>query len=572
MASSNGLTDITLGTDLNLDQLYKKLKELDLIDYKVLSQRIENTHKKLSINADVNEPYFDRSLPFGLIANHEETLSSLTRVVDDYRVLLRKNINALSNSSVIPFSILDMPDEILVKICGYVKGWEPDPNTSTLHSAHHIGTKEVQNLRLSCKRLCATSSHLLLHFVTIDFTTSASIRRLHEISLHPAISRGVRTVRVILSFYDSKLAASFPEFVGYNAKKLSESADGVEEMARYDEELAGYRDQGCSQRISQRKIVQTRSILNIGTQIEDEDLSNEGQSYRNALIRGYEEYQKLFEEQEKRLADGSFIESVAAAIARMPLATRLEIHDYRRFDQRCLDSTLPVAIHKAGTSLTSLDIQSLLPGEHFSLVPWDKDLKELTAAMQRLKTFQFVPLQTRDQTHRLIRQSGELNCLKSFISAILDSPSLETISLNLRELWDNNTFPAQGLFSLLHLRPWPKLSWVSLRSTPLRLEEMAEILHSSDTPIRFWGRSLHLQDGSWADGLDLLKRKATNESTLDRPTGAECDTMSKDELDNIFQVSGDNWPLNKAELYIRGYSVKNPLRHDETTSENEAGV
>ncbi|KAH9221227.1 hypothetical protein DL95DRAFT_519273 [Leptodontidium sp. 2 PMI_412] len=621
MASSNGLT---ASTDLNLNDLYEKLRELELMDSAVISQLMENFDIEMTGNGDIHRPLDDLGLIWGMTAKHNKTLHSLKSLVDDFRGLIRKNIDILSRPSVRPFSILDLPDEILVKICGYVKGWEPDPNTSLFHSQYTIGTKEVQNLRLSCKRLCGASSHLLLHFIKVDFTAPASIRRLQEISLHPAISKGVATVRVIMSFYDSKLAGSFLLFARYNAEILAESADGVEKMARHDEAMAKYEDEGLipkdhrsrAQRIEDKKkdeddVKRGRLIADSWNRMQtsDESLSGEGEPYQNALRRGHEEYRKLFEEQEILLKDGSFNDSVAAAMARMPLATRLEIHDYG-FDIRYFDNhvsrwvandkslvrgslvpmswseaikhdlgyppteiaiTLPVAIHKAGVSLASLDIQSLLPEDYFTLAPSDKELKELTDAMQKLKTFRFTPVQARDEGHWRYRQSTELKCLQRLISAILDSPSIETISLELRQFWPDETFLDPNLLSLpnlLNLRSWPRLSCVSLRSAPLSLEDLAKIVNLGTKPIRFSGDDLHLQDGSWADGLDLLRKETAGDGFFGRPTGAECDNMSEDELDAIFKPSEASWPFNKADLYIRGKIVKNPLRDDETGHED----
>lgn len=126
--------------------------------------------------------------------------------MDDLCSSARTEFNAMPLPLVRPHSLLDLPDEILIKVCGYAKGCRSLPNTTLDYSRYTDGTRDIRNVRLTCRRLCAASSHLLLRDIMIDCTLPVSIKRLKEISLHPVIRMGVRAVRVNMKFYSAELA------------------------------------------------------------------------------------------------------------------------------------------------------------------------------------------------------------------------------------------------------------------------------------------------------------------------------------------------------------------------------
>ena len=66
---------------------------------------------------------------------------------------------------------------------------------------------------------------------------------------------------------------------------------------------------------------------------------DQGSEYHNALRTVHERYRMLYEDQQRKQADQSYIEGISTAIARMPLATRLEIDESSssRFDRGSSD-------------------------------------------------------------------------------------------------------------------------------------------------------------------------------------------------------------------------------------------
>lgn len=201
---------------------------------------------------------------------------------------------------------------------------------------------------------------------------------------------------------------------------------------------------------------------------------DQGSEYHNALRTVHERYRMLYEDQQRKQADQSYIEGISTAIARMPLATRLEIDESSssRFDRgssdkaflRWIESTeslvrgmlapitwreardcdlecptsdilinLPIAIHRAGRFLAAYYVGSSLLEDPFAANSED-DFLVFSVAMQKLKTFSFCPCEMRDTDHWSSEGSMSRIRMRRFLSAILNAPSVETISLDLEPL------------------------------------------------------------------------------------------------------------------------------------------
>lgn len=75
---------------------------------------------------------------------------------------------------------------------------------------------------------------------------------------------------------------------------------------------------------------------------------------------------------------------------------------------------LPGAIHKAGVLLTALDI-AVSPLENYAvLVPNEEDRNDLTAAVQKLKIFDFHPRSLKVSTVWPAREPDEMENLGRF--------------------------------------------------------------------------------------------------------------------------------------------------------------
>ncbi|KAE9362683.1 hypothetical protein N431DRAFT_358420, partial [Stipitochalara longipes BDJ] len=221
--------------------------------------------------------------------------------------------------------ILDMPDEILIKIFEHVKGWQPDEQW---FSERASSVDEIKNLRLTCRRFCNTTSHLLMHFVIVELNPS-SLYHLEEVSRHPTISKGILCVRVVLSYYDSYLADNIDVFASHHAHKLSEATEFAERTTHSQADLYNVPEEIIIAGVKKAwKIIgEWRNFHAIDNMVNEDSHDEPGSTYRKVLRRGYEEYRKHYVEQERLRKEGAFIKAVAEAFARMPAARRLELWD-----------------------------------------------------------------------------------------------------------------------------------------------------------------------------------------------------------------------------------------------------
>jgi hypothetical protein len=146
-----------------------------------------------------------------------ESLEPLQQAIEPMKSDIRISVNNVSRPTLRPLKLLDMPDEVLIKIFEDIKGWTG--NMAPFYELGNMG-EDVKNLRLTCRRFCSTSSDLLLRFVRVELNPS-SLSQFEEISRHPTISNGVRCVRVVLPLYNATLAQDISTFAQHNAQELA---------------------------------------------------------------------------------------------------------------------------------------------------------------------------------------------------------------------------------------------------------------------------------------------------------------------------------------------------------------
>jgi hypothetical protein len=105
-------------------------------------------------------------------------------------------------------NMLDLPNELLRLIFQSVKGvvgdfydYDDDDEDQIRYSGQWAAnTASIKNIRLTCRRFHANSSHLLIHRIDVSLTEQ-SLARLEDIVRHSLIGKGVTTVRIDARFY-----------------------------------------------------------------------------------------------------------------------------------------------------------------------------------------------------------------------------------------------------------------------------------------------------------------------------------------------------------------------------------
>ncbi|KAF8853853.1 hypothetical protein BDZ45DRAFT_748106 [Acephala macrosclerotiorum] len=486
------LTAISVIEGLDLDGLYQSLRVSELVEqytFQVL---------RVILSADTSMVIDDER------ANNDGTMSANTRSA------MRDKINTLSRPYLRPLRILDMPDEILIKIFELVNNLE---ERWTLDDSG-IGSEEIKNVRLTCRRFCNTSSHLFLQFLSVEIS-SASLSHLKEVSRHSTISTGVRTLRVVVDFYDSLLAKDFRTFADFNIDDLSTTIqfmelmnvviDGPNEVTVYLENEE--RDLEAVRKL--KIILQPWNRLLV--EISDGIIPEEDVGFQGLLRKAHQEYGRRFAKQQAALENGTFVRAVAATISRMPRANRLEVQD---FDDSAERKRSASALEQANDP--SALFQHLVLG-HL----WEKTISRCLGQMPTALIGLLVklPIAIHKEGSSILNFGVEYRLPRA-------SPLLSQLK---------NNFGFRGHYTAVAKSPFCPLDWTfsSFDGAGRGFEQL------NNTVLSLIIRSIHQLSGTWADALNILRRKRPG--SLQRPlgfetsSGAECEGMSQEAYEAVFQ-------------------------------------
>ncbi|CZR63744.1 uncharacterized protein PAC_13641 [Phialocephala subalpina] len=302
------------------------------------------------------------------------------------------------------------------------------------------------------------------------------------------------------------------------------------------------------------------SCNRLRAEASDGNFSEEYVGFQDPLRKAHHEYRRRFTEQQAALEDGQFVRAIAAATGRMPGVKRLEVQDFDdsaehriSADQHAIQ--LPIAIHKAGTSIPGFWVE-VSPTENFyALAPTREQRHDISAAVQQLKCFTFRPV-GRSTKQEPVREPREFKAIEKYIKLFADTAALQHLSIWTEELWQ--VTPTVSLGPVINARPWPNLrfaGWIGLSLYLTELERGLENL--SQTVLSLIIKDMHLLSGNWVEALDILRRKRPRSLTrpleFETPSGAECEGMSQEAYEVVFKTDFINSvDTSLAERYIRG--------------------
>ncbi|ETS83715.1 hypothetical protein PFICI_05591 [Pestalotiopsis fici W106-1] len=235
---------------------------------------------------------------------------------------LRAAIGSKSKRGVRELHVFDLPEEIICQIFEHLRGSPYVEEASGLACLRHA-SKDIRNVRLTCRRFYGASSHLLLSLITLDLS-AASASRIRDISQQPLIRRGVRGVKVQMQFYDEGLAHSLRDFAIYNIVKLRQEIRRLEGLSEWNN--------------NEKDIKKANLIVNSWLALVENPLQpahamdERHLRYQNLLLDAHEEYKLLRKKQCNTLEDGSFIKAVGQALSRMPQVKGLQLCGGNWFD------------------------------------------------------------------------------------------------------------------------------------------------------------------------------------------------------------------------------------------------
>lgn len=463
-------------------------------------------------------------------------------------------------------SILDLADELLINIFGYAKGGA-----------------DIRNIRLTCRRFCGTSSHLLLDCLDVCLT-AASLDRTQEISCHPALSKGIRGLHISLQAHNYLENAS-----SFTSLAIQHLRENINLVLRNPQISLGNGSLASSAEF-QLILKKRQRLLDSWCQYRDtQECSTQQQSLDvEVLYRGYEKYRMAYEWQQRTLQDGTFAQAIAATMGRIPKTTKLFFTNRLRyrgkpprfhanlwknhtsasdiFDDLMVLSIgasslgseveptelavqLPLAIHAAGFPAVEMGIQRVSRFGTSGQSTWIQDQAQLLGLKAAAKNLQVFTFEGRITS---LRRPEDICSASTYLRVVLTAANLRVLTLSL----PFSCLHDEKIGSLLASVHWPHLREINLAHVPFHLNELETFVDRFQPGILIDLKLVHLRSGSWAEGLDVLRSKASPESQVGSLSGAECESWNTNRLRRII----DGGQMSQVSQYIQGASICNPFR------------
>lgn len=503
---------------------------------------------------------------------NDSSASSKSELANSERLLasLRIEIEPHSRGHL---GILDLADELLMNIFG-----------------HATDSADIRNIRLTCRRFCSTSSHLLLDCLDVCLT-AASLARAQEISCHPTISKGIRVLHISLQSHNN--LEDTTRFTYWAIQKLRENINAVlwnPQIALKNGNLASFAE-------FQPIFMERQRLLGSWCEYTETRKCSTRQQRLDVevLRRGCEKYRMAYEWQRRTIKDGTFVQAIAAAVGRISRATKLLFTNKFRYLERpgfnanlwrhhdsasdVLDDRMmlsigaslspkvksteltvqvPLALHAAGFPAVEIGIQCLNQSGVWPESTWIGDeaqLHGLKAAAKSLKVFTF------EMNTWCSSLPERISSYSTYLRVVLGAENLEVLTLLVPYPFQSD----EHIGSLLASLRWPHLREINLSHFAFHLNDLKSFIEGLRPGALLNLREIRLRSGTWAEGLDVLRSKANPESQVGSLSGAECDSMVFDQIGRILNGGRASW----ASQYVQGVSIRNPflVTEDETADE-----
>lgn len=339
--------------------------------------------------------------------------------------------------------------------------------------------------------------------------------------------------------------------------------------------------------------------------------------YQEIFQKGYAEYRRLQQEQQELLENGGFANALAAAVSQMPNVHCLNFVDewdpnscdpdhaetlndnglisrlisapfcFRTIGDEPLEPEetvcklecvrllweLPIALHQAGVAVTQIGMSTLPVSTNFP-IPFAQDhngspaWEDLAAACERLEFFDLKMIDNREinTTHLSDKDKSHLD---NFIGSILSRCGQHLRILKLAFIGIGISTGSGGGFGesyhadsiLSKIQELPRIRHVELRRLQLERKTLNAFCRNlGDDLGRLLLFRIAVQDGVWADAIDMLRNKMATDSeygpwvTLRYLSGGEFGTDPTER-------SESEGPLAQAAArYVTGMLACNPLR------------
>ena len=446
--------------------------------------------------------------------------------------------------------ILDLPRELLREIFSHFQDPKTigaitvDSNGHPVVDPHGHPVKvprdpgnaiAIANARLTCSVLRDVADEFLLGNVVVSLDEE-SLDMMDEISRHPTIGRGVRSVIVTLDYRPAELVESLRMFIvcrvcemrSILSYRTQDSESALEGLA--DQERAWVEE------VNAAWVNEVNAVEGPESHEESDDESG----VRQFIRESHDEYKRQHEEQYHLIESGSFVRELVASISLLPRfeslglkmsskspVERMESGDFMSkffasaFQMRGIEPLidtvvgelassrllfeLPIAIHAAGATLRHYAV-AMLPIDLLASQSGDPtgpawDWDDLRAAFQNLES---VTLQDVHGPYQEASSPGVTTSLNSYVGAAVSGPRLETIVVNGGDT-DPAFYPFGAVLSSIRS---PVVHFLVASRVSIHQHELETFYAHPDTrPTCSIMFRVNIRSGSWKSTAEFLQRQ-----------------------------------------------------------------
>ncbi|PWI64540.1 hypothetical protein PCL_09553 [Purpureocillium lilacinum] len=469
----------------------------------------------------------------------------------------------------------------------------------------------IQNARLVCRVFNELASPFLFPAIGLD-VSQVALDFIRHLATSPDLARGVRAISLHLYYRPSELAADLPLF------RLTRQKD----LTNLYEECIKYRYGDNGRDVNEYDVPDEaldKAIHTYSDVIEAWDAYFDSASYhmcmiprkllleyQQCLVKGYEDYQKLHEEQYRLISQGIFVNGLASSLAQMPYLRSLRLVDetYMHYPTSCaLDPTtvfastanlrrymgvphdwgqiqelqgsgrvvpatllldLPVAFHKLGVQLQQLAISCFPTIEGFTTLsptchPWSPVWEDFRRSYSDLESIEFYQGESRIPELRREHTREQRALIDEFFSAALSSQKLRHIRIDLGHLCFTDSAAVHHFYPLGSVisaaATCSSLRHLCLSAVAFSQHDLDEMCRDLGPNMAYIGlSSLHVTRGVWSVTLDILRGKYAARCArgdcvlyLEGPRGGEFDSSELKAVSLIPRSSlkGLGWQFNE---------------------------
>lgn len=470
----------------------------------------------------------------------------------------------------------EFPDEVLLNIVNCFKS-TLDKSQLYLDKGFASNIKTIQSIRLTCRRLCEISSHLLVPCMHITPTLS-SLEHLDQVLSHPLISRGLRLLCVGVPILKAGVAEDFNRFCDLFLDRLLNLLHWYypypSQPEAITERVTGYMKKRGHAWHALHRFKEYGLINYDNVSYLDLPRLSLRRLLLRPLLREHVRYRELHQNQEEILSSDRLTRTVAAAAAKSRYGICLHITDTltptdmegrdsynlrksldddpyldvdleffikstrvlegQRWQELDVDHTskfpqsilyeLPLAICAAGAKLTGFAIDASSAFAFPILNITQEQISALGRVFSNLEAFKF-------------RMPGYIHGegFSSYLSAVTGAQKIRNLSLDSGFIQD----PTANPLALVPVRlsgTWDRLETLTLAHYAMHLNELRELLGVLKPGVKILFDGIELSSGTWEEALCCIRSKAGLGSQVTVRSPWDCVIMSESDYWEIFEI------------------------------------